>query len=394
MTSFFEKFSNVSKVKLVEFANALKIGNDIATLWMPGTGRTKFVNDFAKIANTPKFRKEFQMENFKYIYIDMSLDDLYLRYYLEDQLGILSKVNGVGRQIMDISAQFPIIFFLDNINPNDYQKIKYILALRSFSIKQCTFVSLIDANDYYQSTNSIFNESEFKYQTLIMPYFNLEEHYDWFAINYNRKLSRSDNSEIYSITGGVPVLMRQYQILLTSGCKVTEIPNNKKFINSVEGYYQRLSKPAQQFLISSYFNERSYLTPQLRYLVNFNFFDEDGRINGNWYKALSIEQSIYKVSKLDGIYIYGETDLFELLSNREAQILKLILDSPSIVVSRDSVAKIMWGDAWIEQYSDWSIDQTISRVRKKLGKVGLPSSVIKTVKGRGFMLNENVKLNS
>lgn len=392
MTKYFEEFSNISRVRLIEFTNALKIGNDIATLWMPGTGRTKFANDFVKIVNTAKFKKEFRLPNFKYVYIDMSLNDAYLRYYLEDQLGILSNLNGVGRQIRDISEHSPIIFFLDNINPNDYQKIKYILTLRSFAVDKCLFVSLINACDYFHSSNTIFNESEFKYQTVTMPYFDLNEHYDWFAINYHQKLSKKDNSEIYAITGGVPVLMRQYQILLTSGYKVTEIPNNKKFINSVEGYYQRLSKNVREFVLNNYFNERLYMPPQLQYLVDFHFCDENGRIVGNWYKSLSVEQNIFKILKSSDIYTYEEINLFELLSSREAQILKLIFDNPTVVVTRESIAEIMWGDGWNEQYSDWSIDQTISRIRKKLSKIGLPSSVIRTMKGRGFQLGGNVDI--
>lgn len=44
-----------------------------------------------------------------------------------------------------------------------------------------------------------------------------------------------------------------------------------------------------------------------------------------------------------------------------------------------------------DDYSDWAIDQFISRFRKKLKQIGVSSGILKTVKGKGYSLR-NVRL--
>ncbi|WKZ30691.1 MAG: winged helix-turn-helix domain-containing protein [Candidatus Dojkabacteria bacterium] len=81
------------------------------------------------------------------------------------------------------------------------------------------------------------------------------------------------------------------------------------------------------------------------------------------------------------IYFDGET-IGDELSEREFELLSLFVQNYGKVVTRDDVAEILWKSRSIEKYSDWAIDQTISRLRKKL-----PQGVtIKTIKGRGFKL--------
>lgn len=84
------------------------------------------------------------------------------------------------------------------------------------------------------------------------------------------------------------------------------------------------------------------------------------------------------------IYIDGES-YDEQLSEREFELLSLFVQKVNKVVSRDDVADILWKSQSVKKYSDWAIDQTISRLRKKLPD----TVVIKTVKGRGFKLQQN-----
>ena len=75
----------------------------------------------------------------------------------------------------------------------------------------------------------------------------------------------------------------------------------------------------------------------------------------------------------------------EYLSGQELKVFNLLESKKGEVVSRDEIAKIMWGDNWNDKYSDWSIDKVISNIKKKLFENN-DVHTIKTFKGEGFQL--------
>ncbi|GAB4157047.1 MAG: hypothetical protein Fur003_0650 [Candidatus Dojkabacteria bacterium] len=72
------------------------------------------------------------------------------------------------------------------------------------------------------------------------------------------------------------------------------------------------------------------------------------------------------------------------LTRREYKVLEFLLHNKGKIVSRDSVARIIWGNNFQDKFSDWSLDQTISRLRKKIGDNGYSPRYLKTLRGRGF----------
>ncbi len=85
------------------------------------------------------------------------------------------------------------------------------------------------------------------------------------------------------------------------------------------------------------------------------------------------------------VYVSGNK-LDQDFSNRELRVLEALLEERGSVVSRDALAEAIWGDEKEFRYSDWAIDQTISRIRKKMGDTVKDSKYIKTVRGRGFKI--------
>lgn len=89
-----------------------------------------------------------------------------------------------------------------------------------------------------------------------------------------------------------------------------------------------------------------------------------------------IEKNVKNTTKFKSI---------KLLSNPTAQeinILNCLLEN-NTPVSRDDIAKILWGKSWNTKYSDWAIDKAISRLRKKI----VDSEIkILTVKNFGYQL--------
>jgi len=75
--------------------------------------------------------------------------------------------------------------------------------------------------------------------------------------------------------------------------------------------------------------------------------------------------------------------LRNLLNGWELEVYNLLLKNKNKVVTREKIASTIWGDDESD-YTDWAIDQKISRFRKKVSKYGLNPDFLETIKGRGY----------
>ncbi|MBN2100299.1 winged helix-turn-helix transcriptional regulator [Candidatus Dojkabacteria bacterium] len=86
------------------------------------------------------------------------------------------------------------------------------------------------------------------------------------------------------------------------------------------------------------------------------------------------------------IYINGKRHS-QILSETELKIIDYMKKNDQNVTTRDEIAKLIWGNAYLENYSDWAIDKTISRIRKKIKDSAKPHKHLVTIKGKGFKLH-------
>lgn len=91
------------------------------------------------------------------------------------------------------------------------------------------------------------------------------------------------------------------------------------------------------------------------------------------------------VDKSGNIYIDG-IEIESNLTAREYNLLKLLLSRPNEIITREEIAQFIWGSEALEKYSDWAIDQSVSRLRSKLQDDPYNPQFIETIKGRGFKL--------
>ncbi len=71
----------------------------------------------------------------------------------------------------------------------------------------------------------------------------------------------------------------------------------------------------------------------------------------------------------------------------EHSVLSLLIEKKGEAVDKDNIAEAMWPGEALESYSEWAITQLIKRLRTKLNEnFGLPSDIIKTVRGKGYIL--------
>lgn len=77
------------------------------------------------------------------------------------------------------------------------------------------------------------------------------------------------------------------------------------------------------------------------------------------------------------------------LTTAEFELLKLLVTHPRHVLTRDQIMDNLKGNDWVP--SDRTIDNQVSRLRRKLHTASSTGQLVKTVRGAGYMFNANVK---
>jgi hypothetical protein len=73
-------------------------------------------------------------------------------------------------------------------------------------------------------------------------------------------------------------------------------------------------------------------------------------------------------------------------TEREYHVIEYMASQRGKICTREQLADVIWKGNVEEKYSAWGLDQTVSRIRKKLGDNGYQPKFIKTLRGRGFKL--------
>ena len=117
----------------------------------------------------------------------------------------------------------------------------------------------------------------------------------------------------------------------------------------------------------------------------FQEYLERDKIGITARKGLDMSFSKMPMIEIDkGIIKINGHQITNDLTTREFELLYYFLDNPQKIVSREKIGQLIWGRQLKEKYSDWAIDQVISRLRKKLHDTPNKPRFIETVKGQGF----------
>lgn len=297
------------------------------------------------------------------------------------------------------------------------------------------FFNSLKALRYVNKEKIIFGFSSDQDITRLLDIDKLDELYDTF-LNYeitlkplsvkaanlvfneweeqrNYKIPQSARTRIFELSGGhigyMKALNKTYQELGKT-TKIFDLKNIEKLeelpaINSrSEKFWKKLSKSNKEII-------QQIIVDPSREIENFpRFLTQTGiikRVPNNKLKVFSplLEQHIKRLVQEGqpnkvyhhGLFIdrkskevfFNGTQIMEELTISEYKILSFFMRHPRELISREVIAKVLWGNKSIEKYSDWAIDRAISRLRKKIGD-NKSTSLIKTLRGRGFKF-ENKK---
>lgn len=119
-----------------------------------------------------------------------------------------------------------------------------------------------------------------------------------------------------------------------------------------------------------------FINPQLanenEFIKLHKFIDENNRIFSPLFLKWIAERKMFDSVVKQGDY----------LTASEEKVLRVLYLHISHIVQRDDIAQALWGNIWLEKYSEYMIDKTIYRLR---GKILRPYKII-TLKNRGYVL--------
>lgn len=176
----------------------------------------------------------------------------------------------------------------------------------------------------------------------------------------------------------------------------TETPDNQK--SKFKKIYDTLTKSEKNYLKAIAQNKKP---PKIdsNNLLNSGVLDKNGKLADTALRnfilnkeGLLISDSLTQKKETPDLEIDFNTGeihkegcrLSSLLTEKELQIVKYLLDHRFRITTREEIAKIIWADKYLDEYSDWAIAKAISRIRKKIDDKK-PYRYFVTIKNKGFM---------
>lgn len=234
---------------------------------------------------------------------------------------------------------------------------------------------------------------------------------DYFSKQFNRSFSNEERRLLIDVCGGHPYLLKSgvRLISLLDDNKLNEKALKELLINHYEPrsaavkIFNLLTSTEQNILRTVASSSLSQLPTGAEMLVKLGLIKKNERgvfvpfgelfksvIEKDQQKAIEAVSSSgeFHFDEKSGAILIGNENIEEKFTRQEYEILSFFLKEPNKLRSRDEISEAMWGKEAYEKYSDWAIDQIMSKIRRKLHSLGAGKFLV-TVRGRGYKLVKN-----
>lgn len=178
-------------------------------------------------------------------------------------------------------------------------------------------------------------------------------------------------TNIVKYSGRHPALMR---ILLRIVAESGSIPTNDLLLKNNE-ILMMFYSIWNSFLEKTQNEIRKGNYNSIEYLRATDLVGSDGK----WFSELFDNY----VNNIDSYFYDIEDDVFiSAMSYSQRIIWGLLKENSGNIVSKEQIAKVIWGDLWLDKYSEWTIEKQISNIRRKM-----PSRYeLENVYGKGYVV--------
>ena len=347
---------------------SVKIGESKICVWFPGAGKSTILKDCI-------FSKKILKKNLGDLYPSLVIVPLTLGVTnIVEEISISLNLDAISLPQLKtnllklVATGKEVLLVVDKLEDLErIDQIRYLKTLAAIiNIYPRRIHSLINTFDYQLITTFLkTNPQAFPLANKIdfLPIITGQLVTNYIKIKaeqFNSKLNRIETEKIKQLTGGILFLTKE---IIRSG-------NTDLLLAKIQTIWLRLNPLTRNALMKHY---------------------SSARLNLEENNALSIlkKQGLLTITVFKKYLPQLNTDSKQLviknLSGSELAIFKYLSTKTSgALISKEDLAKALWGNTWEESYSDWALDATISRLRKKLVKCNLEPDILKTIKGKGY----------
>jgi len=322
-----------------------------------------------------------------FVYLDLQLHSKFIEKHIFTILGQYSAQSSVGNQILEIIEKGKdLYFFIDNYSPELKEGFDEVLYYQTLGSKHIKYMFVVK---YAQYIPEKLETLKLYHNTVKFSFLDELKSMEWLKIVAEEMNIEIDNEElhiVYQYCGGIPILLKNALRIYREVNSVQDIFTNKKFKSLLKKYIAKFNDEERKVLYSIVWSlPVSGHDRVIEYLQSLKILDDNYQVEFAWLRDIFIDDKPTLSLTKDGL-ISERVDLLKILTEKENNFLKLFNSNDEHLITRDNVIQFLWGDNYPDKYSDWALDQFISRLRKKLKKAGFGSNVIKTVRKKGYQL--------
>ncbi|MBI3577001.1 helix-turn-helix domain-containing protein [Candidatus Gottesmanbacteria bacterium] len=215
---------------------------------------------------------------------------------------------------------------------------------------------------------------------------------------WNMKVSEMFQTQIINQCGGVFLLIKEALWHLRDHPKATmpDVFDHLEMHMNLASLWHGFSKPEQNVFVKLIKTEEMTTDdqPSLDYLFATGFLVRNGHtIRVTVPLLVSYIKHIVSKGKIftqkGGVLFLDGVPVDAYFSKKERDVMKVFISRIKTIVSRQQIADILWPNDDGDHYSDWAIDSHISRIRSKLTKLGVDTTLLETKKKEGFIFHQH-----
>lgn len=200
---------------------------------------------------------------------------------------------------------------------------------------------------------------------------------------YKKKLSKKNRRLVLKYAAGNPGIIKALYLQASENLtwEKPDIADERLFFR-LAGIVNDVSSQYQKVLGGKHKSRRDHFQEQL---IRFGYLKIQGKTLVPFTPLLR-EFLVYREQQGSKPSVPRTTVDEKLLHLTRSQrsLLTYLESRPGQLVSKDDIAKVLWGDSWAERYSDWAIDQLLSTLRDKMTAIKHEGKII-TKRGEGII---------
>lgn len=309
----------------------------------------------------------------------------------QDTSTLNSDLNPITTQLIQLTQDAPTTIILDhfhitlNFSPEFFNQLS---AWRQQLRHQLTYLASIDHLREYAAKQTMHSlQTTFKHNHYHIPMYKPSD-IQQLTLHSHTTLTQDQIVKISNQSSGHPGLAKvladwamqnPLEFNHASPQQILKHPNITFMLeyilkNLTPTERTTLSHPSSNDEATTYLQSIHLLNPQRQPII---------KLLDQYLQNTTPTQSTLQITKGN---VFKNDKITEHLSNNEYKILNYLFQHQNSIITRDQLAKILSPESSGQGVSNETIDQHISRIRKKLSEPS-NSQLLQTIHGRGYMLN-------